>query len=79
MLVSSFLLFILLKINKIIIRNVDMLEIKFLFRIMADSTSMTEAGGNVCLNIGIDLKKHHGEDEDAAEAAHKKLLNPRQI
>lgn len=52
-----------------------MLESKLLFRMMANITSTTEAGGNVCLDIGVDLGTDHEEDEPDAETKPKKLLD----
>lgn len=36
---------------------------------------MTGPGGNVCLNIRVDLKIFHAEDEDDGEATPKELLD----
>lgn len=36
---------------------------KLLFRMVADSISVTEAYGSVCLNIGIDPEIDHEEDK----------------
>lgn len=51
-----------------------MLEIKFIFRMMADSTSTREAGLNVCLDIGVDLETDHEEDENDLELQLKSSL-----
>lgn len=53
----------------------ELLEIKFLFRLMADNTFKIEASGNVSLEIRFDLKTKHVEDEDNVEAASKELLD----
>lgn len=53
----------------------ELLEIKFLFRMMADSTFTIEASGNVSLQIRFDLKTEQVEDEDNVEAASKELLD----
>lgn len=42
---------------------------------MTDSTSTTEAGGNVCLNIVVDLETKHEEDEINAKTALKELID----
>lgn len=36
---------------------------------------MIEAGGNVCLNIAVDLKTDHVDDKDNVKAASKELLD----
>lgn len=43
---------------------------KFFFRMMDNSTSMTEVGENACLDI-VNLKTDHEEEEDKAKAAPK--------
>lgn len=55
--------------NEIII--VEILEVEFLFRMMASRTSMTKPGWKACLDIIFDLKTDHVEDEDNAKAAPK--------
>lgn len=46
------------------------------FRIITHIIIQTNlSGGNVCLNIDIDLRTNQVEDKDEAEATLKKLLN----
>lgn len=42
---------------------------------MANSTTTTGAGGNMCLKIVVDHRTDHVEDKDNIEAAVEELLN----
>lgn len=41
----------------------------------ADSTSTIEAGGNVCIDSGVNLKTDYEEDKNNVETAPKELLD----
>lgn len=51
------------------------LKVELLFRVMASNTSMTGSSGNTCLDIGINFKIDHLEDEGDAKAASVELLD----
>lgn len=40
-----------------------MLEIEFPFKMMASSALVTNLDGNTCLDIGVNVKTDHVEDE----------------
>lgn len=42
---------------------------------MNDNTSQTNSGGNVCLDVGVDLKTDHLEGEDKVEDAPEDLID----
>lgn len=59
------------KYNKIIFKMAEVLKIKFLFRMLADSTFVTEAREDVYLNIEVDLETDREEDQNDAEVVPK--------
>lgn len=58
-----------------IIKATEILHIKVVYIMMANSTSTTEAGGSLCLDIRVDLKTDREEDENDAETMPEELLD----